>query len=194
MTEERQPYGEAEKGSDEKKAQPNTEGAASMLKAVVPVVVGALIGVASMSISASLQARTTAKQRVTELRIQTIKDFSTACHRLALVMQRMDSAFTLFRARSLTNENVQRLVGEFKELMREADDAQLALQAEGDFANAIFGTSIPDFPPVERRALDLDLSVTAAMEQFGAMLREGPVLATKRCQSLTDQLTAKITD
>jgi len=122
-----------------------SEGNESRYEKLLFVVVGAVLAVVPVIVSSTLQSRSNVRQVMIERRLGAIKDYSTACNRRLHLAKR-----TLFLGDVRLKTDLIRisagqeiLVRRYEALNREIEEARVALQAQVDVVNALFGTQLP---------------------------------------------------
>ncbi len=122
---------------------------------LIPVMVGAVLGVVPVLVSTELQARRATQQRIVDRRLDAIRDYSSACHRVGLVGRRLLYVYEMVQGTILDKEfaGVEQ-VGKFamdqlQTLIVETEAASQAFHAQINYTNAIFGTDLKTAPPPE---------------------------------------------
>jgi hypothetical protein len=164
---------------------------------VIAVILGGLIVLVPNTINSYIQYRYAARQRLIERRVDSIKQFSLVCHRMTTLSQRAAMVYELLQHAKDTNnagDTSQRFYTELTDVIRESNETWLNLQAERDMANALFGSSIPQLPPVTRirEPSRLEPEKQSRVLMFEMISVEGGM--TKKCQDIIDFFTAKIYD
>lgn len=162
---------------------------------LLPVVVGALLGVVPVITNTALQARTTRSQVLLTQRLSSIREFSTACARRVQVVKSVVFLSNVSDRGPWAPDVERRILDRYELLDRELSESSVALQAQMDVANALFDTKLrgPDESEVGQLPLTSEEIRREGNARTEIISKAIPSLA-QQCLSSTQTLTAKLND